>query len=138
VKFGGDLNIKNNKDKTPPDCATKLDRKRLLNRVISPTSSFGSATSFPEMLRRSTRQQFYEDPTKAVTNSPRVTKEDVDLDISQNNPLSDIGSNDRTQSIYLSYQEEEKGADNFKTLNSEKLREFFSQRETPIMRKDSK
>ena len=134
---GGKLDIKNNDNKLPTQLATKLNRKRILNRLESSTSSVDSSLLFSDGMKKETISNQISEIEKweefKYDYSPQ------DLDMSDLNPLSEGESKDKTFTIYLPTNGDE-NIEESKETQEEKIQpdpRFFSEK-TPNPFENSK
>lgn len=73
-----------------------------MERIGSPTNSFCSSIAVSEIKPSYDNKFTYEAPTIDFTESVHFGGKKDGNDISNNNPLSEVGSNENTMSIYFS------------------------------------
>jgi hypothetical protein len=127
LNYGADIEMRDRLGQTPPESASKVDSKRILDRISSPSESFWSSIRWSET-REDFNKRFLEQ--KGDDSEEQQNKINPEIDTSRNNPVTEFESNEGTISIYLN--EEEKRSEKYSSMASSKLREFFSQVEPKI------
>ena len=138
ISLGGNIEIKNFEGKTPSELASKIDIKRIKERLSSKISSPWSSINWNDSKGIFDRS-LLEGLTKNVSEIGKDNERDKSSDISRLNPLIDFQHN-KTQSIYLSSDEYKNEIIKYSSLNSEKIKNLFNtnQEEKIVLNPESK